>query len=68
MRHGAHEARCASHRDGHHRGVRLDPDVYYIDRLPVNVDGELAASTPAVFRVVPRAISVFVPAAPAVSG
>ena len=36
--------------------------------MAVNVDGELAASTPASFRVLPRAISVFVPPASAVSG
>jgi YegS/Rv2252/BmrU family lipid kinase len=29
--------------------------------MPVNVDGEIAATTPAVFRVMHRAISVFVP-------
>lgn len=31
-------------------------------RMPVNVDGEIVASTPAAFRVVPQALSVFVPA------
>jgi diacylglycerol kinase (ATP) len=33
--------------------------------LPVNVDGELRARTPVVFRVVPRAIEVFAPPAAA---
>lgn len=36
--------------------------------MPINVDGEVIAKTPAVFRVVPRALSVFVPATASVSG
>ena len=32
---------------------------------PINADGELVAETPAVFGVLPRAVSVFAPAAPA---
>ncbi len=36
--------------------------------LPVNTDGELTTSTPARFTVVPRALSVFVPAADQSSG
>jgi diacylglycerol kinase family enzyme len=36
--------------------------------LPVNTDGELTTSTPARFTVVPRALSVFVPAPDQSSG
>ncbi len=36
--------------------------------MPINVDGEVSTSTPAVFQVIPRAISVFVPSASLVSG
>ncbi|MFO1152293.1 MAG: lipid kinase [Rhodospirillales bacterium] len=63
-------------RRGTHRPL---PDVFslhgteievHTDRsMPINVDGEVAASTPAVFRVLREALSVFVPPAmPAVSG
>ena len=37
-------------------------DVMTRRRLPINTDGELTTQTPAKFRVVPRALTVFVPA------
>ncbi|TAE54022.1 MAG: lipid kinase [Nostocales cyanobacterium] len=56
IRHGRHI---------HWEGVRAiqgqEIEVYTRKPYPINTDGEITAYTPAVFRLIPRAIGVFVP-------
>ncbi len=54
------------------QGVRTlqgnDFEIYTRRPHPINADGEIVTYTPAKFRLIPKAIAVFVPALPAIPG
>jgi diacylglycerol kinase family enzyme len=43
-------------------------EIYTRKPHPINADGEIVTYTPAKFRLIPKAIAVFVPALPAIPG
>ncbi|MBW7849734.1 MAG: lipid kinase [Rhodospirillales bacterium] len=58
LRRGRHK-----HSQGVHVAQGTEIEVITRPRLPINTDGEVTTKTPGHFRVVPRALAVFVPAA-----